>query len=207
MKQLLIATTNRHKLKEIAAIFNECGVSDWELIGLDAFPGYQPPEEDGDTFAANARIKAVSAAQMSGLTTLADDSGLSVASLGGAPGVRSARYADTPGQTHDDAANRRKLLAELRQTPPGQRQAAFVCAAVLATPDGAVTCLEGRCEGEIAAAERGSGGFGYDCLFYLPQLDKTMAELSEEEKNSLSHRGAAMRQIAALLREPANSLR
>lgn len=201
MDKLLIATTNEHKIKEIAAIFAEAGITDWEIIGLNNFPDYQPPEEDGQTFAENAMIKALAAAKMSGLLTLADDSGLTVEALNGEPGVYSARYADAAGQTHDDAANRHKLLANMRDIPDGNRQAAFVCAAALATPEEEAFFLEGRCEGEIAHEERGSNGFGYDCLFYLPQLGKTMAELDEEEKNAISHRGAAMRKIAQIIKK------
>ena len=201
MNKILIATTNKHKIKEIAAIFSEAGLEGWEMISLDAFLDYQPPEETGKTFAENAMIKALAAAKMSGLLTLADDSGLAVAALNGEPGVYSARYADLPGKTHNDAANRRKLLEQMASVPDGERQASFVCAAALATPEQEAFFLEGRCEGEIIREERGANGFGYDSLFYLPQLAKTMAELDEEQKNVLSHRGVAMRKIALMLKD------
>jgi len=203
MNKLLVATGNAHKLQEIRQIMEAAGLQGWELVSLAQYPDYQPPEEDGDTFCANAAIKAMAAAEMSGLLTLADDSGLTVDALNGAPGVRSARYADDLGCGHDDCANRAKLLKEMADVPDGQRNAAFVCAAALATPDGGAAFIEGRCCGTIAREEKGSGGFGYDNLFFLPELGKTMAELSEEEKNAMSHRGRAMRKIAAALMDTA----
>lgn len=198
-KKLLVATTNNHKLQEIRDIFAECGVTGWLLISLQNYPHYVAPEENGATFAENALIKATTAAKMSGLLTLADDSGLLVEALDGAPGVQSARYAADWGRDHDDAANRLKLLQALEKTTDEARGAAFVCNAALATPSDETAVVEGRCEGIIAHEERGSGGFGYDSLFFLPELMRTMAELSPKEKNNLSHRGRAMRQIAALL--------
>jgi XTP/dITP diphosphohydrolase len=198
-KKLLVATTNGHKLQEIRDIFAACGLTGWLLISLQDYPHYQEPEENGTTFAENALIKATAAAKMSGLLTLADDSGLMVEALQGAPGVHSARYAADWGRDHDDAANRMKLLRALEKTPDAARGAAFVCNAALAAPSGETVVVEGRCAGTIAHEERGEGGFGYDSLFLLPELMRTMAELSPQEKNSLSHRGRAMRQIAALL--------
>ncbi|NLF80404.1 MAG: RdgB/HAM1 family non-canonical purine NTP pyrophosphatase [Clostridia bacterium] len=198
-KKLLVATANAHKLQEIRDIFATCGMNHWLLIGLDHYPHYVPPLENGATFAENALIKATAAARMSGLLTLADDSGLMVDALAGAPGVHSARYAADWGADHDDAANRKKLLAALAQTADEQRGAAFICAAALATPAAETASVEGRCEGRIIREERGEGGFGYDSLFFLPGLGQTMAELSAAVKNELSHRGQAMRQIAALL--------
>jgi len=194
MRKLLIATGNAHKIEEIRAILERCGVQVDELLCLKDIPGYQAPEEDGDSFQANAALKARSAAESSGLPALADDSGLTVEALDGAPGIYSARYA---GEEQDDAANRKKLLSALAQVPQGQRQGAFVCAVALALPGGETILREARVPGEIAFEECGDGGFGYDNLFYLPQLGRTMAQLSPEEKNGLSHRAQALE----LLRE------
>ena len=143
MNKLLIATTNKHKIKEIAAIFNAAGLEGWELIGLDAFPDYQPPEENGQTFAENAMIKALAAAKMSGLLTLADDSGLAVAALNGEPGVYSARYADLPGKTHNDAANRRKLLEQMHGQFVTHEENGRFCAELL-LPAGSAAVTEER---------------------------------------------------------------
>lgn len=198
---LLIATGNRHKAAEIAAIFAAAGLSGWQLLTLDAYPAYTPPEEDGLSFAANAAIKARAATEMSGLPALADDSGLAVEALGGAPGIYSARYA---GPEHDDAANRAQLLAAMRGLPWAKRGAAFICVAALAfpNPQGApsLNFVEGRCPGMIAEQEAGDNGFGYDSLFYLPAYAKTMAELEAETKNRLSHRYQAMSRVTALLK-------
>ena len=199
MKKILIATTNKHKIVEIRDILHAQGLLDLELVGLPA--DYEAPEEDGSTFAENATIKAKAAAIFSGLPSLADDSGLTVEALLGAPGIYSARYA---GEGQDDAANRVKLLAALTETPKEKRQAAFVCAVALAIPeaDGDLDLLltEGACAGEIAFAETGSFGFGYDSLFYLPQHECTIAELLPEIKNSISHRYHAMADMAELIK-------
>ena len=200
MTKLLIATANRHKVEEIEEIFAACKVEGWELVSLADYPDYEAPEENGETFSANAAIKATAAAQMSGLISLSDDSGLSVDALDGAPGVYSARYA---GEGHDDAANRAKLLQAMAEVPDAQRSARFVCAAALAFPEanGSVPfwSTEGKCEGMIAHEEKGENGFGYDSLFYLPQYGKTMAEITAEEKNAISHRGQAFERVARLL--------
>ncbi|MBO7667567.1 MAG: RdgB/HAM1 family non-canonical purine NTP pyrophosphatase [Firmicutes bacterium] len=198
-KKLLLATGNAHKVREIKEIFAEQGLTGWEIIDLSSFPAYEPPEEDGDSFRANAAIKAAAAARMSGLIALADDSGLAVEYLDGAPGIYSARYAGTG----DDADNRKKLLSVLTDVEEEQRAGAFVCCACLAFPaeDGDVGLWfgEGRCEGRIARAERGENGFGYDSLFYLPERGCTMAELAPDLKNRLSHRFRAMSKAAAFL--------
>ena len=201
MKDLLVATTNLHKLTEIKAIFSDAGLTDWQLKSLQDYPSYLEPEETGKTFAENAMLKAIAGAKMSGILTLADDSGLVVNALDGAPGVRSARYAADSGGDHDDAANRAKLLCELGKLNNPHRSAAFVCVAALATPQLDTIFIEGRCAGDISYKERGGNGFGYDSLFLIPSLGKTMAELSDQEKNSLSHRGKAMRKIAGLLKD------
>ena len=198
-KVLLLATGNANKVREIKEIFAAQGLTGWEIRDLSAYPEYEPPEEDGDSFRANAAIKAVAAARYAGLIALADDSGLTVEHLHGAPGIYSARYAGTG----DDADNRRKLLAALSDVAEEDRAAAFVCQACLAFPaadgDMGLWFGEGRCEGRIAFDERGENGFGYDSLFYLPDRDRTMAELPPEEKNLLSHRYHAMSRAAAFL--------
>jgi XTP/dITP diphosphohydrolase len=176
-------------VQEIAAILHQLGLKDIELHSLSAYADYIPPEENGATFAENALIKAQAAAAFSGYTALADDSGLAVTALDGAPGVYSARYA---GPGADSAANNAKLLLELAFIPSAQRQATFVCVIALASPDGSYEIAEGKVEGMILTELRGQNGFGYDPLFYLPQHYKTMAELNSKEKNRLSHRAQAL---------------
>jgi XTP/dITP diphosphohydrolase len=184
--RLVFATTNRGKLREVGAILAADGVT---VVGsADVVPGWQVVE-DGVTFAANARIKAVDLARRSGLPTLGDDSGLEVDALGGRPGVRSARYA---GAHATDAANVALLLRELHDTPDEARGAAFRCALALAWPDGAVVEADGRCEGRIARSPRGAGGFGYDPVFVDPESGHTFGELPAETKNAFSHRRRAL---------------
>lgn len=183
--RLLVATRNQHKLEEMRAILHLPGV---ELIGADEVVGL--PEdivEDADSFADNALLKARALCVASGLWTLADDSGLEVDALDGAPGVHSARYA---GEPSDTTANNAKLLREL--TGKTHRSARFRCALALVAPDGHVWTVEGRCEGHIAHAPAGRDGFGYDPLFVPHGFTQTFAELSAEEKNRISHRGAAL---------------
>jgi XTP/dITP diphosphohydrolase len=194
---MLIATTNADKVREIAAKLQELGLADIALADLSAYPAYVPPEEDGATFAEYARIKAVAAAAYSGHIALADDSGLTVAALGGAPGIYSARYA---GAGQNTAANNAKLLAEMAHVPQEKRQAAFCCVIALAKPSGEVWLTEGRVEGIILNAPQGSGGFGYDPLFYLPQHGCSMAELPHQEKNRISHRALALEKAVPLIR-------
>lgn len=153
-------------------------------------------EEDGETYADNARKKALALARWSGLSTVADDSGLEVDALGGAPGVRSARYA---GPRQDAAANRRKLLRALEGAGPNARTARFRCVIAVARPDGAVLQGEGTCEGMIATEERGRGGFGYDPVFFYPPANCTLAEMSETAKNRISHRARAIETLLPAL--------
>ena len=195
MKKLLIATRNAGKLREYAQLLADLEI---ELlspidIGMDSVQ----VEETGDTFEENARLKALTYAQASGLPTLADDSGLEVDALDGRPGVHSARYAG-PDATDED--RRRKLLAEMRDVPPGQRSARFRCTVALALPDGRVWTADGVCEGEIAFEPRGEGGFGYDPLFIVSGDGRTMAEMAPDEKNLISHRGRALRAAMRFLR-------
>jgi len=185
---LLLATRNRHKLAEIAAILGP-GL---RALTLDDRPDAPLVMEDEPTLEGNARKKAAQTAAATGLWCLADDTGLEVEALHGAPGVHSARYA---GPDCDYAANNRKLLEELRGLPPERRRAAFRTIMALASPDGKVTMEEGRLEGVIADTPAGTGGFGYDPLFFVPSRGCTLAQMSLEEKNGLSHRAAALARI------------
>lgn len=195
MKQLLVATRNRGKMKEIGAYL--AGRVD-ELLCLADMPGLPDTVEDGATFAENALKKAREASDATGLPVIADDSGLTVDALDGQPGVISARYA---GEPSDDGANNRKLLRELAGVGPEKRSAAFVCVLAFVHPDGTEALFEGRIEGRILEAPRGSGGFGYDPLLLVEDHNATMAELSVEEKNRISHRGQALRAFNAWLME------
>ncbi len=186
---LLIATRNRHKLEEIRAILSLPGLT---LVGADDRPGLPEVEEDAGTFEGNARKKAQTLAQAGGCWTLADDSGLEVAALNGAPGVYSARYA---GPEADTAANNAKLLQALSGV--ADRRACFRCVLALAAPDGRVWTVEGRCAGRILEAPRGREGFGYDPLFMPDAYVQTFAELGAAEKNTISHRAVALRHAVA----------
>jgi XTP/dITP diphosphohydrolase len=184
--RLVFATTNRGKLRELAEILASDGVT---VVGIDdVAPGWTVVE-DGETFAANARIKARDLARRSGLLVLGDDSGLEVDALGGRPGVRSARYA---GEDATDQENTALLLRELRDVPDAKRGAAFVCALALAWPDGRLVEADGRCKGRITHAPRGEGGFGYDPVFLDAASGRTFAELPTEAKNAFSHRRRAL---------------
>ncbi len=187
--KLLVATRNHHKLKEIRAILNLPGL---ELIGADEVPGLPEVEEDAPTFEGNAILKARTLARAGKCWTLADDSGLEVDALGGAPGVYSARYA---GLDAGASANNTKLVFSLMGA--ADRRARFRCVLALCSPDGQVWTLEGRCEGSILDAPRGAHGFGYDPLFVPDGQDQTFAELPADVKNSLSHRGRALERAAA----------
>ena len=193
--KLLIATRNPGKAREYRQILSrlplEVAYLDEEGITLEV-------EESGATFAENARHKALTYAQISGMWTWADDSGLEVGALGGGPGVFSARYAG-PGAT--DADRRRKLLNALAGVPWKQRSARFHCVVAIAIPGGEVRTAEGTCEGVIAFGPAGDNGFGYDPVFYLPELAATMAQIASEEKNRISHRGRAAQAAAGVLAE------
>jgi XTP/dITP diphosphohydrolase len=192
--KVVLATRNRGKVVEIAALFADVG---FELCSIDDLAPGAELREDEDSFEDNARAKARQAAAACGLPALADDSGLEVEALDGAPGVYSARYAGVPS---DDARNNAKLLAALAEVPRGRRQARFRCAAAFIDPARGVDLVRtGEVAGEILTAPRGSGGFGYDPLFLVPALGKTMAELPLTEKNQLSHRASAFRALAQAL--------
>jgi XTP/dITP diphosphohydrolase len=193
MMELVVATRNAGKLKEINRLFDGQGVC---VRGLEHFPDAPEVEEDGDTFAANALKKAQVIANHTGLPCLADDSGLVVTALQGRPGVHSARFS---GEGADDRSNNRKLLDEMANVPDNQRQAAFCCVIALCLPGALPQLFDGRVEGVILAQEQGDGGFGYDPLFWLPEFDCTMAELPLDSKNRISHRGQALRQVVAHL--------
>jgi len=200
MPTILLATTNPHKVREVNETLAPLG---YDVRSLDSLPRVpEEPVEDADTFAGNARLKAVAYARETGIACVAEDSGLEVDALGGAPGVYSARYSGTSGSRDErDRANNEKLLRELAGVAPERRTARFVCAMCLAAPDGRVLVeVSGTYEGVIADAPRGENGFGYDPLLYLPDAGKTCAELSPEEKNARSHRGKATRALAERLR-------
>ncbi len=191
---VVLASRNKGKVAELQRLLSVELGDVIELRSLDEVGITDEIEEDGTSFAENAAIKARAAAA-SGYPGLGDDSGLTVRALDGAPGIYSARYA---GEHGNDAANNALLLRNLATKK--DRAAAFVCALALAYPDGRVLCADGRVEGEILTEPRGQGGFGYDPLFYYPPMQKTLAELNREEKNEISHRGAAVRALAAVLK-------
>lgn len=195
-QRIIVATSNSGKLREIAELF---GDMPYRLISMkDHWNADLDIEENGTTFLENACIKADWVFRSSNIYALADDSGLAVDALGGAPGVRSARFAGEPGTT---AANNRKLLDMLGGVAPEKRSARFICCAVLRIDESTLLCAEGRCEGRIIEAPRGEGGFGYDPLFVPDGFDRTFAELTNDEKHRISHRGYAMRLLKEKLRE------
>ncbi len=198
---ILVATTNPGKVRELRALLGQ----EVEWKSLADFPGIAEVKEDGATFAENARKKAIGYARATGLWTLADDSGLVVDALGGAPGVNSARFSGARAKGEDrkvlDRRNMEKLLSLLRGVPREKRTARFVCHLCLASPEEVLVETEGTLEGLIAEEPAGTGGFGYDPVFFVPQLGKTVAQLGDQEKNAISHRGNAMRRLKPLLEE------
>ena len=188
-QKLIIASENDHKVREIRSLLADVEIEVSQLGELDEMPELT---ETGATFAENALEKALICARTAGELSLADDSGLVVDALGGAPGVRSARYAGE-GATQADLIA--KLLKEMRDVPDGCRRARFVCALSLATPEGEVQRWEGRVEGVIGREPCGAEGFGYDPVFIYPPAGKTFAEMEPEEKNEVSHRGRALEQF------------
>jgi XTP/dITP diphosphohydrolase len=195
MAKLLIATHNLGKLKEFAEFFMG---TPFELVSLSDLGIDLDVDETGTTYAENATLKATTYAGLSGLSTLADDSGLEVDGLGGEPGVRSARYAGEDASDDDRIAF---LLQKLNNVAREQWTARFRCVIALAWPDSPIELYEGQCEGIITDRPRGAKGFGYDPLFYLPELGKTMAELPFDEKNRISHRGRAAMKVVEELKE------
>ncbi len=208
MKKLFIATRNAHKLREMKQIL---AGADFDVRGLDGLKGYVEPEETGATFIENARIKARALksfveekGRLHGIAptetfVIADDSGLECSDLWGLPGVKSARFA---GAGHSTQDNNAKLVQMFRSLTNPTYAARYVCAMVLMRPDGTAQEIVKTCEGQITLKPRGANGFGYDPYFYLPQYGCTMAELSPEEKNKISHRGKALRAVAGCIKAP-----
>lgn len=191
--ELIVATRNQGKLKEIRALLEPFAVV---VRGVGDFPELPEIVEDGLTFTANAEKKAATIARLTGCLTLADDSGLEVLALGGEPGIHSARYA---GVDADDAANNHKLLAAMAGIPREHRGAAFVCVMALCAPDGSCRTFSGRLGGAIIDEPRGTAGFGYDPLFVVAGSQRTLAEIPLDEKNRISHRAQALAQVVTVL--------
>jgi XTP/dITP diphosphohydrolase len=195
--KILVATTNSGKLAEISAMLD----LNIEWLSLSDFPDTQEIKEDGKTFAENARKKAIGYAKQTNLWTIADDSGLVVDALDGRPGVTSARFSGEKEKNRQllDCKNMQKVLTLLKDVPKEKRTARFVCSLCLACPEKVLIETEGKLEGFIAEKEAGANGFGYDPVFYLPQLNKTVAQLISSEKNAISHRGQAVKKLKPLL--------
>jgi XTP/dITP diphosphohydrolase len=196
-RKILVASTNTGKLRELRELLG----GDIEWVGLADFPNIPEIEEDGKTFAENARKKALGYAKETGLWTLADDSGLVVDALGGQPGVKSARFSGDKDKNRGllDHKNMAKVLDLLKDVPKDKRSARFVCCLCLASPEKVLIETEGKLEGVITNRQAGENGFGYDPVFYVPKLNKTVAQLTNEEKNAISHRGNAIRKLKPLL--------
>ncbi len=197
MIKIIIATRNPGKIAEIQSIINSSGQKDKiEINTLASYPGIPDIIEDGRTFSENASKKAQTVARFTGHIAVADDSGLEVDALGGAPGVYSARFA---GEGATDPENIKKLLELLKGTPSEKRGARFVCVIAVATPSGDVRLAEGDCRGFIAEEGRGTSGFGYDPVFVVPEYGKTFAELGNDIKNKISHRAVALGKLSNIL--------
>ena len=194
MKKILLATRNEGKLKELKAAFDKFPV---EILSLKDFDDLPDAVEDGKTFEENARIKAKFFHKLTGLATIADDSGLEVDALNGAPGVNSARFS---GYHAEDGTNNKKLLAELEKIGVTESPADYRCTLIFVDTDGTEIVAEGKVDGVIKNISRGNGGFGYDPYFYFND-GKTMAELTPAEKDVISHRGAALREIVPKIKE------
>ena len=197
--KILVATTNPGKMKELSAILK----ADVQWLSLADFPNINEVEEDGETFAENARKKALGYAKQTGLWTIADDSGLVIDALDGDPGVKSARFAGSKDLDRKivDRKNYEKVLSLVKNIPPEKRTARFVCCLCLASPEKILIETEGTLEGLIIDKPIGENGFGYDPVFFVPKFNKTVAQLSSEEKNSISHRGQAVRKLKPLLQK------
>lgn len=195
MKRVIVATKNKGKLKEIKGILREF---DFEILSMEEAGASEDIEETGQTFEENAIIKATGIQKLTGAMVIADDSGLEVDALNGAPGIFSARYS---GEHANDLKNNQKLLDELKEVPDRDRTARFVCAIAVALGENKVFTVRGTVDGVIGHAPAGENGFGYDPLFYLAQYGKTMAQLTPEEKNKISHRGMALVKMVNELRK------
>jgi XTP/dITP diphosphohydrolase len=196
-QRLILATRNAHKVRELEAILSAAGL-DLALVGADAYPEVPDVKETGTTFAENALLKARTLAKATGVPAVADDSGLCVDVLGGAPGIFSARWS---GRHGDDKANLDLLLAQLSDIDDAHRAAHFACAAALALPDGTERVVEGRLPGTLRREPAGTGGFGYDPILQPDGETRTCAELTPDEKNAISHRGQAFRALTPVIRE------
>lgn len=196
---ILIATTNPGKIAELSAMLD----ADVQWVNLSDFKGIGEIKEDGQTFAENARKKALGYAKETGLWTIADDSGLVIDALGGQPGVKSARFsgAKDKERTLIDHKNIAKVLKLLEGVPKEKRTAKFVCCLCMASPDKVLIETQGSLEGVIIDRETGTNGFGYDPIFFVPKLNKTVAQMDADEKNAISHRGNAIRKLKPLLNE------
>jgi XTP/dITP diphosphohydrolase len=193
MKEVIIATKNPGKAREFEHIFAPRGIMVKTLLD---FPEIEDVEETGISFEDNAILKAESVAEQLNRVVIGDDSGLVVDALDGSPGIYSARYA---GEQKDDQANIDKVLAELQGVPEEDRTARFYCALAVAIPEGKTMTVSGTCEGLILAERRGSNGFGYDPIFFVPEKGLAMAELSSDEKNKISHRANALKELESIL--------
>jgi XTP/dITP diphosphohydrolase len=200
-RQILIATTNPGKVAEIQNILG----GEIRLLSLKDFESIIEIEEDGSTFEENARKKALGYAKATGCWTIADDSGLSIDALNGAPGVNSARFSGEKSKNEDrsliDHRNIAKVLELIKNVPEEKRTARFVCCLCLASPEKIILETRGTLEGVITDREIGTNGFGYDPIMYVPSLDRTVAQLSREEKNAVSHRGKAVRELAKRIKD------
>jgi XTP/dITP diphosphohydrolase len=187
--KILIATKNKGKVNEFIDMFKEFGIEVISLLDIENCPDV---EETGTTFEENAVLKAETICSMMDIPVISDDSGLVIDALDGRPGVYSARYA---GSQKDDDDNMQKVLDEMRGVPEGNRTARFVCALAFAKPDKETIVVEGSCEGVILHKKKGTEGFGYDPIFFLPKLNRTMAEITKNEKNQISHRAQALSKL------------
>ncbi len=193
IRELVLATRNRHKVIELVALLGDLGIT---IRTLDEFPDVPDVVEDGDTCEANAVKKARTIAEFTGLPAVADDTGLEVDALGGQPGVYAARYAGE-NATYED--NCRKLLRELTGVPLEKRTACFLTVAAISLPSDGIRVAQGTLEGVIAEEARGTLGFGYDPVFLIPELGKTLAQLSADQKNTISHRAKAFAKVREIL--------
>lgn len=194
INELILASGNKGKIAEFQRLLDGLNIT---VHSMKDYPEIGEILEDGTTFAENALKKARTVCQATGKPALADDSGLMVDALDGAPGIYSARFA---GEDHNDAANNAKVLELMQEVPDEKRGAQFFCAIALVLPDGREYSVEGYCRGQMLYALQGEGGFGYDPLFYVADLGKTFAQLSMEEKNAISHRGMANRKAVEIIR-------
>lgn len=199
-KQILVATTNEGKMRELVELLGNAS-KQIEWLSLKDFPNLPEVVEDGETFQENARRKALGYAQATGFWTIADDSGLVIDALDGTPGVKSARFSGEKNTERGllDHKNMQKVLTLMKNVPVNQRTARFVCNLCMAKPNEVLVETEGKLEGIISEKECGENGFGYDPIFFLPDRDKTVAQLIGYEKNAISHRGNAIRKLQPLL--------